>query len=95
MKKLSLFVLGLTLLSFSARAETEKVTVNGMVCAFCAAGIKKSFSKLPDVDQTIVDLDQMLVTIVTKDGKKLDDMVIRKVIKDNGFDTVKIERAAS
>jgi len=95
MKKLSIYVLALSLVSFAAHAETEKVTVNGMVCAFCAQGIKKSFSKLDAVDQTIVDLDHKLVTIITKQGQKLDDATIEKAIKDNGFDTVKIERSNS
>ena len=95
MKKLLILSLALGLIPFAAHAETEKITVNGMVCAFCAAGIEKSFGELSAVDKTIVDLDNRLVTVITKDGQKLDDATIEKIIKDNGFDTVDIERVGS
>ena len=92
MKKLSTLVLLMSLLPFAAHAETDKITVNGMVCAFCAAGIEKSFGKVAAVDKTIVDLDNKLVTIITKNGQTVDDAAITEIIKDNGFDTVNIER---
>ncbi len=92
MKKLPIYVLAMSLISFTAHAETDKITVNGMVCAFCAAGIEKSFGKVDAVAKTIVDLDNKLVTIITKDGQKVDDATIKQIIKDNGFDTVNIER---
>lgn len=95
MKRLVLTVLAFSFLSFAAHAETAKITVHGMVCDFCAQGIEKSFNKLDAVDKTIVDLDNMLVTVKTKDGQTLDDATIQNVIKDNGFDTVKIERTNS
>ena len=31
-------------------AETIHTTVNGMVCAFCATGIEKTFRKQPEVE---------------------------------------------
>lgn len=79
-------------ISFAARAETAHVTVNGMVCAFCAQGLKKSFGKLDSVDKINVDLDNMQVTITVKDGKQLDDAAIKQAVTENGLDTVKIER---
>lgn len=91
MKKF-LVVLAISFLSFAAHAETAKVTVNGMVCAFCAQGLEKSFGKMDAVEKVHVDLDNMLVTIKVKDGQTLDDAAIQKAIKDNGLDTVKIER---
>jgi copper chaperone CopZ len=63
-----------------------------MVCAFCAQGLEKSFGRMDAVDKIDVDLDKMSVTIAVKDGKQLDDATIEKAIKDNGLDTVKIER---
>ncbi|MFY9288002.1 MAG: heavy-metal-associated domain-containing protein [Alphaproteobacteria bacterium] len=93
MKKLIIAVGLLSLLAVPAFAETAKVTVNGMVCAFCAVGIKKSFGKLDAVEKVDVDLDSKLVTIKTKDGQTLDDAAIKQVITDAGYDSVTIVRS--
>lgn len=95
MKKLAFYSLMLSLIAFSAHAETDKITVNGMVCAFCAQGLEKSFGKIDVIDKINVDLDNMMVTLHVKDGQKLDDATIQKAIKENGLDTVKIERSNS
>ena len=92
MKNLLTYTLAMSLISFSAHAETAHVTVNGMVCAFCAQGLERSFGKLDAVEKIKADLDNMTVTISIKTGKQLDDIAIQKAIKDNGLDTVKIER---
>lgn len=92
MKKCLTLVLAMSFISFAAHAETAHVTVNGMVCAFCAQGLEKSFGKMDSVDKINVDLDNMQVTIAVKSGKQLDDAAIKKAITDNGLDTVKIER---
>lgn len=92
MKKLLVFIFALGLMAFSAQAETAKVTVNGLVCSFCAVGIEKTFGKLEAVEKVNVNLDAKLVTIKIKDGQTLDDESIKKTIKDAGYDTVKIER---
>jgi copper chaperone CopZ len=92
MKKLLVFVFVVNLIAFAARAETAHVTVNGMVCAFCAQGLEKSFGKMDSIEKTDVDLDKMQVTLKIKDGKQLDNAAIKKAIEENGLDTVKIER---
>lgn len=85
MKKLLLASVLFFALSGAAHAETIKATVNGMVCAFCATGIEKSFMALPEVDHVKVDLEQKLVTINTKQGQTLDDAHVGKVISDAGY----------
>lgn len=95
MKKLLAGMMALSLVSFAAHtahAETDKITVNGMVCAFCAQGLEKSFGKMSAVDKVNVSLDNMLVTIYIKDGQALGDDAIKQTIKENGLDTVTIER---
>lgn len=74
-------------------AETAHVTVNGMVCAFCAQGIEKSFGRMDEVANSHADLDNRMVTITIKPGKQLPDTDIQKAIRDNGLDPVKIERS--
>ena len=82
----------IVLFPFVARAETVHVTVKGMVCSFCAQGIKKTFGKMEPVAKVDVDLDKKLVSIEIKDGATLPDEQITKSINDAGYDVVKIER---
>ena len=73
-------------------AEQIHVTVNGMVCAFCAQGIKKSFSKLDGVTNVDPNLDSKDVRIDTmKDGQVTDEK-IKELIHDAGFEVVGITR---
>jgi copper chaperone CopZ len=79
-------------LSASAFAETITTTVNGMVCAFCATGIEKTFRKQPEVATIKVDLPRKLVTITTKPGKTLTDAKIKEVVTYSGYTMGKIVR---
>mgnify|MGYP003393313207 CR=1 FL=1 len=92
MKFSGFIIVALLLLAHPAYAETARVTVNGMVCAFCAQGIEKSFGQMDEVASSKADLDNRLVTISIKPTKKLADAAIEKAIRDNGLDPVKIER---
>jgi copper chaperone CopZ len=79
-------------LSAAVSAETIKTTVNGMVCAFCATGIEKTFRKQPEVDTVKVDLAKKLVTITTKPGKTLSDAKVKEVVTYSGYTMGKIVR---
>jgi len=73
-------------------AETIHTTVNGMVCAFCATGIEKTFRKQPEVETVKVDLPSKQVTIKTKPGKTLSDAKIKEVVTYSGYTMGKIVR---
>jgi copper chaperone CopZ len=73
-------------------AETIHTTVNGMVCAFCATGIEKTFRKQPEVQSVKVDLPSKQVTIKTKLGKTLSDAKIKEVVTYSGYTMGKIVR---
>jgi copper chaperone CopZ len=73
-------------------AETIHTTVNGMVCAFCATGIEKTFRKQPEVESVKVDLPSKQVTIKTKPGKTLSDAKIKEVVTYSGYTMGKIVR---
>jgi copper chaperone CopZ len=79
-------------LSGAAFAETIRTTVSGMVCAFCATGIEKTFRKQPEVNTVKVDLPKKLVTITTKPGKTLSDAKIKEVITYSGYTMGRIVR---
>ncbi len=76
----------------AARAETIVATVNGMVCAFCATGIEKSFKKQTAVAAIKVDLEGRKVTVQTKPDATLGDAVVTKLITDAGYAVVDIAR---
>jgi copper chaperone CopZ len=89
-----LLTLTMAYLPVSFAAESVKVTVNGMVCAFCAQGIEKRLTKLPVTKAVFVDLKQRTVAVEAKDGQKLDNQLISSEITDAGYDVVKLEASA-
>ncbi|MEY2479517.1 MAG: hypothetical protein QOI04_444 [Verrucomicrobiota bacterium] len=92
MRHLSLTLIIAVALSGSAFADTIKASVNGMVCAFCATGIEKTFKGQPEVKTVSVDLQKKLVTIETKEGKTIDDAKLKRLITNAGYSVVKIDR---
>jgi copper chaperone CopZ len=90
----ALFYWATGIFSYANAAESTKVTVNGMVCAFCAQGIEKRLGKLPVVKTVFVDLKQKIVAVEAKEGQKLDGKTITAEITDAGYDVVKLETVA-
>ena len=78
--------------SAAAQAETIVATVNGMVCAFCATGLEKTFKKQPAIDHVKVDLEGRLVTLTTKPDQTLDDATVTKLITAAGYAVTAIAR---
>ena len=66
--------------------------VNGLVCGFCAQGIKKRFMALTEVQSVQVSLGKKTVIIEQKQNKILQDKVIEDAIKQSGYNLVRIER---
>jgi copper chaperone CopZ len=92
MRHILLTLVVLTTLSGSALGETIRTTVNGMVCAFCATGIEKTFRKQPEVATVHVDLPEKTVTIKTKPGQSLTDVKIKEIVTYSGYTMGKIIR---
>jgi len=88
-----LFTIMLMLTTAVVSADTIRVTVNGMVCAFCATAIEKTFKAQPEVRTVDVDLENKLVTITTKQGQRLDDTKLKKLMTNSGYSVVGIARA--
>jgi cation transport ATPase len=89
MKKVML--VAMVLFSLNSYALTQKIEVLGMVCAFCAQGIEKSFGSDENVKDVFVSLENYFVAIESKDGKSIDEKLIRTIITDAGYDVQKIE----
>ena len=90
--KLIHFVITAALLGLSqASLASMKVTVNGMVCSFCAQGIEKSLLKMDSTKAVLVDLKNKVVVVEPKEGKTLNEKEVRQEIIDSGYDVVNVE----
>ena len=86
-----LSILGLAMSSI-AQGDLVKVSVNGMVCGFCAQGITKKLNNTGAVEKVKVDLENKVVSFSTLKDKVFDDSAITKLITEAGYNVVKIER---
>ena len=68
------------------------VSVNGLVCDFCARALEKTFGKQETVEGIDVNLESKVVTINFNDGQTLDDETITKLITDAGYNVEGIHR---
>ena len=93
MRRLFLVPITCMLLATSANAATIHVGVKGLVCAFCATGLEKTFKKEAAIDSVKVDLENKLVTLETKADQDIDDATITERITDAGFTITDIRRA--
>jgi copper chaperone CopZ len=88
-------LLAATLLAVAASsaAATIEMTVNGLVCAFCAQGIEKKLKKFPATAQVVVNLEHRLVAVALKDGEDIPDADLRKALTDAGYSVKSIARS--
>ena len=68
------------------------VSVNGLVCDFCARALEKVFGKEEAVKGIDVNLDTKMVTINFNEGQSLDDERITKLITDAGYNVEGVHR---
>jgi copper chaperone CopZ len=88
------FLLAATLLAVAATgtAATIEMTVNGLVCAFCAQGIEKKLRKFPATAEVVVSLEKRVVAVALKDGEDISDADLRKALTDAGYTIKSIAR---
>jgi copper chaperone CopZ len=67
-------------------------TVDGMVCDFCAQGLKKVLMKEDSVESVEIDLTTKHVTIELKPGQTLEDAAINKNVDWAGYKVSGITR---
>lgn len=76
----------------AANATTIEMTVNGLVCGFCAQGIEKTLRKNPETDDVFVSLEHRLVAVATRGDTDIADATLREALRDSGYDVVTISR---
>lgn len=77
--------------TLAGAAGSTKITVNGMVCAFCAQGIEKRLTGLPQTQAVYVNLARKVVAVEAKPGQAFDEAQLRAEIRDAGYDVVSVE----
>mgnify|MGYP001471792734 CR=1 FL=1 len=88
-------LLCLTLNSYAQEKDMSsdiEVIVKGLVCDFCAQSIAKLFGKEKSVEAIDVNLDKGMIKIDLKEGYKMDDTKITKLITDSGYNVEGINR---
>jgi copper chaperone CopZ len=82
-----LLVVGMT-----ARADTIEMTVNGLVCSFCAQGIEKALRQKAATQDVLVSLEHKLVAVATKEGLDIPDAELTRALTEAGYDVRSISR---
>lgn len=68
------------------------VTVDGLVCDFCARALEKVFGEKEAVERLTVNLDKGLVQVYLKPGRRLEDETITQLILDSGYNVDTIDK---
>ena len=88
-----MFAVTLLAVAGSSAAATVEMTVNGLVCAFCAQGIEKKLKKFPATADVVVSLEHRLVAVALKEGQDIPDGDLRKALTDAGYTVKSISRS--
>lgn len=86
--------LALTALPASASTQevaSAKISVNGMVCAFCAQGIEKRLTAMPENGPLYINLSRKVVAVQPKAGQTLDVERLKREIRDAGYEVTSVE----
>lgn len=81
------------LIAAPAFAENITIEVNGMVCAYCAAGIEQLFKEEDGVEKVHVDLEKSEVHVTTTREKTLSDARIGAIVEEAGYEAGSVIRA--
>lgn len=76
-------------------AADAVISVNGLVCDFCAQAIEKSFRRRAEVNDIRVDLTAKVVSVDFKPNTTLDDATLRRIVTNAGYTVVSIRRPTS
>jgi len=81
-----------------AQAQTGpaavKLTVNGMVCAFCAQGIEARVKKMPETADLYINLKQKVVAVQAKPGQSLSLDKLKAEVVEAGYEVTRAEPMA-
>lgn len=61
------------------------VKAKGLVCSFCAQGIKKAFQSDPAIEHISFDSEYTTIFIYLKPGQVISDDTIKQKVTDSGY----------
>lgn len=94
MFKQSFAVLLFLAVATAASAQTIVMTVDGLVCAFCAQGINKRLRAFDATEDVYVSLEKKIVALSLKAGQDISDEVLRQNLTESGYTVRTITRSA-
>ena len=74
-----------------ATASAVKLSVNGMVCAFCAQGIEARLKKMPETADLYINLKQKVVAVQAKPGQTLAVDKLKAEVVEAGYEVTRAE----
>jgi Cation transport ATPase len=69
-----------------------EVMVKGMVCSFCAQGIKKTFLEHDSIQQVSVSLTEKKVDLEVKPNHTISNEEIEEIVNASGYNIKEIKR---
>ena len=75
----------------AAQPSAVKLSVNGMVCAFCAQGIETRLKKLPETADLYINLKQKVVAVQAKPGQTLAVDKLKAEVVEAGYEVTGAE----
>ena len=84
------------LTEINVAANEAVVQVSGVVCSFCAYGLRKNISKLSFIDRSrfksgvYVDIEEQRVTLALLPGHALDVVALQKAIISGGYEPIRL-----
>jgi copper chaperone CopZ len=75
----------------AAQPSAVKLSVNGMVCAFCAQGIETRLKKLPETADLYINLKQKVVAVQAKPGQTLAVDKLKAEVVEAGYEVTRAE----
>lgn len=72
-----------------------RVKVNGMVCSFCAQGIKRNLSQIPGIADVSIDMQSKTIRFGTTSAFKGGKPAIQQAIRDAGYVVQSIDETGS
>ncbi len=91
---LSLFLAALLAAPVHAAApSTLELTVDGLVCAFCAQGIEKKLRGQAATADVFVSLERHLVAVALKPQQDLDEATLRALLTEAGYTLRALKRS--
>jgi copper chaperone CopZ len=72
-------------------ANTLKLSVNGMVCAFCAQGIEARLKALPQTGSLYISLKDKIVAVQPKAGQTMPADKVKAEVLEAGYEVTALE----